>query len=154
MQVINPFLSYRRFQNQISCFLAGGMRDTSWYDKVLACLAKKDTQNLVIFNPYNADYNKFNEDQFLSQVVWEISYIELCDIFSVYFDKHTSQPTSMFELGMMIHTNKPCVISLHKDACNEKYLKLSSQVIGKKALMRSPEEHAEEIFNEYLKLKK
>ena len=80
--------------------MAGGMGNTDWHKEFLDCLKRHNLNYLVVYNPYNA--NIVNHD---AQVEWEFKYLSLYKgnfIFSIYFDKYSPQPISMYELGRML----------------------------------------------------
>lgn len=154
MKIISPFSTYKPTDNEISCFMAGGMSNTEWFKRFLLFITKKDLSNIVIINPYNP-VEEEDKITFCNQVFWEINYLKSCDIFSVYFDRFTTQSCSMFELGLMLQSGKPCIVSLHEDAINKSYLYASLDIMGYSHIIqiRTPEQHAEEVIKEYTKLK-
>ena len=168
MRVINAPQEYESFA-EITCFMAGGMGNTEWHERFMHQLQKYKTPDLVIYNPYNA-----NITSTFSQIQWEFKYLEACNIFSIYFDKYTDQPISMYELGCMLikaQTNEiqivhngnllgtlpqggiPCVISMHEEAPKKEEIKIQCGLRHQLAVVRTPEQHADAVYKQYLLLK-
>lgn len=168
MRVVYPNELYELRDTDITVFMAGGMGNTAWHDKFLGTLQSLDTNNLVVFNPYNAEI-----DSEYQQIIWEINRIKSCDIFSIYFDKYTQQPASMYELGYFIasqsenkldlyrndeliqtvkYGGKPYVISINPERDNNRDLIIRCGIEHFSSKERTLEEHAQTVYEEYRRL--
>lgn len=153
----------------VLCFMAGGCGDTKWREIFLDVLNQHILNHLVIFDPYND-----NITSTFSQIEWEYyhlnNFINRNFIFSVYFDKYTTQAISMFELGKALALCQPCfvkvetgatqtnvvqnygfpvVISMHEDSPVKQDLICQCGLMHKEAKVRTPEEHALEVIKVY-----
>ena len=102
MKVITAPEAYEKQKDDIFVFLAGGITNCSeWQDKVIKELEDcVDTDHLIIFNPRRKNFPIGDKTAAVYQIQWEYEAIELCDIFSMYFDEGDSdQPICMYELG-------------------------------------------------------
>lgn len=170
MKIIYPPTIYNPLETEVCCFMAGGMGNIDWQTEFLNYLKLFDFNHLVIFNPYNANITDHAE-----QVSWEFNCLSLYKntnfIFSIYFDKYSTQPVSMYELGRMLalkdskhlsvqldgvnicgatlNHDFPVVISIHEDApCKEDILK-QCQLVSATAKVRTPKEHAMQVVAKY-----
>ena len=169
MKIIQAPQQYEKRKNEIACFLAGGCTDTEWSQEVLSYLDKHNLNSLVIYNPYNSNI----ESQF-KQIEWEFNYLNnyINDyfIFSVYFDKYTDQPISMYELGrasvlckpqsvevvkrgslttttsVNLNYGFPMVVSVHPEAPKKQDIICQCGLAKVEVSQRTPEEHAKEIL--------
>lgn len=180
MKIINAPYDYDKKDNEICCFLAGGCSNIEWQTKVMNELDKHTLNNLVIYNPYNP-----NIESPFKQIEWEFNYLNnyINDhfIFSVYFDKYTDQPISMYELGrasvlcqeQCIHIGPwydrsfndrrticyywncgfPMVVSVHPEAPKKQDIICQCGLAKVEVSQRTPEEHAKEILFWYKHLK-
>lgn len=169
MKIITPPENYEPLETEIACFMAGGMGNTDWHKEFLNHLKTCGLKFLVVYNPYNP--NIVNHDE---QVEWEFKYLSFYKgnfIFSIYFDKYSPQPISMYELGRMLalkdskyltvqldrinicgatlNHNFPTVVSIHEDAPCKKYILKQCELINVKAEVRSPLQHAMEVVRKY-----
>lgn len=176
MKVIKAPERYDKQPNEIACFLAGGCTSVSWRLECLNELAKLDTYNiLVVYDPYNPKI-----ESHWKQVQWEFeylnSYINDKFVFSVYFDKYTDQPISLYELGrasvlcqpielfsassmeketkIVIHKGFPMVVSLHEDYPKYRDIRCQCGLTKITSDTRTPQEHAKEIYKQALELRK
>lgn len=165
MRIIKAPDEYTPNEKEIVCFLAGGMGNTEWQEKCLNLLKSYDLEHLVIYNPHNSNISFIKE-----QIMWEFKYLNLYNeydyIFSIYFDKYTKQPMSMYELGRMavlsksegvdIKTSKQSMIlpinrgfsfvcSVCKDAPLKEDILAQCELADVHAYIRTPEEHAKSI---------
>lgn len=156
----------------IICFMAGGMGNTEWHERFLKTLEDLRA-NMVIINPYNP-----NVESTFSQVAWEFyhlnNFLNKNFIFSIYFDQYTNQPVSMYELGRMLakadpcfikvetaaqqvsvvqNYGFPCVISMHENTPLKEDIKCQCGLVHQQAIMRTPEEHAHAVWRAYKDIK-
>lgn len=102
MTVITCPEKYIRDNNDIVCFLAGGITDCwDWQTEVINELKKyENTEHLIIFNPRRESFPINDPNASFEQIKWEFKWLESCDIFSMYFvDSPSVQPICMYELG-------------------------------------------------------
>lgn len=86
----------------VTCFLAGGITDCwNWQQAVIEELEKyNDVDYLVLFNPRRDNFPIDDSNAAQEQIEWEFKYLNMCNIFSMYFCNSTStQPICMYELG-------------------------------------------------------
>lgn len=111
MQVITFSDEYKPSPNDVLCFMGGGMGNTDWHDIFLGTLKAQNFRHLVVINPYNP-----NITSAFAQIQWEFEmlnkYIDKAFIFSMYFDKYTDQPISMYELGRASVLSKPQYVTV------------------------------------------
>lgn len=108
MKVITAVENYNKQENDIFCFLAGGITNCQeWQDRVIELLSDVDN-NLVVFNPRRKNFPINDPNASLEQIQWEFDKLEQCDIFSMYFDGPTKsdQPICFYELGRNIERMK------------------------------------------------
>ena len=174
MKIISALEEYKKSSNEIACFLAGGCTSLEWRTKVYEELDKTTLNSLVIFDPYNSNITDPEK-----QIEWEFNYLNKYKndffIFSVYFDKYTDQPISMYELGrasvlckeqavkvgpwndpFMNNTQCfhlawgfPMVVSVHPEAPKRKDIFTQCKLADIMALERTPEQHAQAIRHQY-----
>lgn len=173
MRVVQAPEVYDKSGFELACFLAGGCSSTDWSERVLKYLNKYTLNHLVVYNPYNPNI----ESQF-KQIEWEFNYLNnyINDhfIFSVYFDKYTDQPISMYELGRASVLSKPVsvsisctddpyrsrsdrfsyyvnhgfpiIVSVHPEAPKKQDIICQCGLAKVEVKERTPEEHAKEII--------
>jgi hypothetical protein len=108
MKVITAIEEYKRKNNDIFVFLAGGITNCQeWQNKIINILKNED-DNLIIFNPRRKYFPINDPTASFEQIKWEFNYLEQCDIFSMYFDgtKQSDQPICFYELGRNIERMK------------------------------------------------
>ncbi len=96
-------------------FLAGSIEmgvAEKWQEKVIAALSDKPIRFL---NPRREDWDSswkqdIHNDNFVEQVVWELSSLELAQIVIMYFDPNTKSPISLLELGLHAKEQKLVVL--------------------------------------------
>jgi len=101
-------------QGGFSIFLAGSIemgKAESWQNKIEKSL---ENENVNIFNPRRDEWDssweqKYENEQFRAQVMWELEALEQADIIAMYFDKLTQSPISLLELGLHAKTGKMIV---------------------------------------------
>lgn len=94
-----------------SIFLAGSIEmgtAFNWQTKVSNSLAD---QNIMILNPRRDDWDSswtqsIENDQFRTQVEWELAALERARIIVMYFDPNTKSPISLLELGLYASSGK------------------------------------------------
>ena len=102
MQVIVAVSEYTPQENDVLCFLGGGITNCwEWQNAVIEELGKYNIDNLVIFNPRRADFPIHDPNASNEQISWEFKWLEACDIFSMYFcqSEESNQPICLYELG-------------------------------------------------------
>ena len=101
MKVITAPEEYEREQDDVFCFLAGGItRCPNWQQEVINQLEKADLEHLVVFNPRRENFPINDPNAAKEQIEWEFKYLNEADIFSMYFCAGESdQPICMYELG-------------------------------------------------------
>ena len=164
MRIINALQEYSINSNEIFCFLAGGMGHTEWQTECLNELSKHNLKKLVILNPFNSNMQDIEK-----QIDWEFRYLNSNNpnfIFSVYFDKYTDQPISMYELGrasiacqniivdgIIIQNGFHTIVSIHPNANKKQELLCQCKLAKIQCAVRMPKEHAQEIMLKYNLLK-
>jgi len=173
MKLISCPEEYKLHPTEISCFMGGGMGNIAWQEAFINQLRKYDLPQLIIFNPYNPKIEDCRK-----QIDWEFRYLNSFKtnrhIFSMFFDKFTRQAVSMYELGRMtvlsqkiqaeiqirevcerfeISSGFPLVISVHKDSPVKDDVLIQCELAGIQAEIRTPEEHADKVAEEYFNLK-
>ena len=101
--------------NNFSIFLAGSIemgKAIDWQTKVEKGLA--DIPDLNIMNPRRDDWDSsweqtIENEQFRTQVEWELSKLEEASIVIVYFDPKTESPITLLELGKFSNPNTTIV---------------------------------------------
>ena len=91
-------------------FMAGGISKCwDWQDRcceLIQEIAKDNeinTDRLIIFNPRRLSFDVSDKNASDEQITWEYDYLNLCDIFSMYFCESDSvQPICLYELGHYI----------------------------------------------------
>ena len=108
MKVITAIEEYKRKNNVIFVFLAGGITNCQeWQNCVIEKLKNEDNK-LIVFNPRRKKFPINDPNASFEQIKWEFDYLEQCDIFSMYFDGPTQsdQPICFYELGRNIERMK------------------------------------------------
>lgn len=99
----------------VNVFLAGSIEmgvAEKWQEKVIAALSDKPIRFL---NPRREDWDSswkqdIDNDNFVEQVIWELSSLELAQIVIMYFDPNTKSPISLLELGLHAKEQKLVVL--------------------------------------------
>jgi hypothetical protein len=99
----------------VNVFLAGSIEmgvAEHWQKKVIDALSDKPIRFL---NPRRDDWDSswsqdINNDQFVEQVVWELTSLEMAQIVIMYFDPNTKSPISLLELGLHAKEQKLVVL--------------------------------------------
>lgn len=179
MRMVQAPEVYEKSNTEIACFLAGGCGNTEWSERCINKLNQYTLNHLVLYNPYNPNIKDPKE-----QIEWEFNYLNkyINDkfIFSIYFDKYTDQPISMYELGRasvlckeqvikigppndsmnnlstLHHLNWgfPMVVSLNEQAPKKMDIGIQLDLVHIPYCVRTPEEHAEAIVFKYGILRK
>lgn len=100
-------------------FLAGGITKCwDWQDRCceliqeIASIKEINTDKLILFNPRRLSFDTADKTASDEQITWEYDYLNLCDIFSMYFCESDSvQPICLYELGHYI----PGIVSQYSD---------------------------------------
>lgn len=102
IEAVNEEIALERNPNTIRVFLAGGItKCPDWQKEVISYLEEMpDTENLVIYNPRRSHFDVTDDSATTKQITWEFKYLEMMDIFSMYFaDSESPQPICFYELG-------------------------------------------------------
>jgi hypothetical protein len=92
-----------------SIFLAGTIdmgNSIDWQQHSIDTIESFDIEGeLTVYNPRRADWDsswkqEITDPQFNEQVSWELDMLEQADIIVLYFQKDSSSPISMLELGL------------------------------------------------------
>ena len=100
----------------LKVFLAGSIEmglAEDWQSRIAREFS--DMENLVLFNPRRDDWDSSWEQkesnlQFNSQVNWELSKLDECDIIFMYFSPGTKSPISLLELGLYAESGKDFIV--------------------------------------------
>ena len=110
MRVITAVEEYQIADNEVTCFLAGGITNCpDWQKETIENFKKYDAQypgeldKLVLFNPRRENFPIDDPNASTEQITWEFNALQQMDIFSMFFTGGTSdQPICMYELGRNI----------------------------------------------------
>lgn len=104
MEIITAPEKYVPAEQDVVCFLAGGITNCVWWQTAVIDQLKKFTANhLVICNPRRENFPIDSPGAADEQIAWEFDNLEMADIFSMYFSSGESdQPICMYELGRNI----------------------------------------------------
>ena len=99
----------------VNVFLAGSIEmgeAEKWQEKVIAALSDKPIRFL---NPRREDWDSswkqdIDNDNFVEQVIWELTCLEMAQIVIMYFDPNTKSPISLLELGLHAKEQKLVVL--------------------------------------------
>ena len=96
--ITSPDYSMGRFT---SVFLGGGITNCKdWQSEVIEKLID---ENMTIYNPRQKYFDASDSTIVYEQIEWEFYYLEMMDIFSMYFCAcESDQPICMYELGRNI----------------------------------------------------
>ena len=100
-------------ENEITCFLAGGITNCpDWQKDVIERLSKEqDLSDSVLFNPRRENFPIRDPNASDEQIKWEFDRLQIMDLFSMFFTSGESdQPICMYELGrnlMTMHVKFP-----------------------------------------------
>lgn len=101
----------------ITIFLAGSIemgKAVDWQSVVQKFFANDNTVK-YLFNPRRDDWDSswlqsIHDEQFNTQVNWEMDHIELADIVFFYFDPATKSPITLMELGYCLGRGMKVVV--------------------------------------------
>lgn len=108
--------------NLVNVFLAGSIEmgvAEEWQTRVGNKLAALEGVGQV-FNPRRTDWDSswvqsIENEQFNTQVNWEVDHIEASNIIYMYFDKDTKSPITLLELGYILGRQRTFdVHSMHR----------------------------------------
>jgi hypothetical protein len=102
-------------QEYVNVFLAGSIEmgvAEKWQEKIIAALSDKPIRFL---NPRRNDWDSswsqdIHNDDFVEQVIWELTSLEMAHIIIMYFDPNTKSPISLLELGLHAKEQKLVVL--------------------------------------------
>lgn len=95
----------RRGHLPLSIFLAGSIEMgncADWQQQVIEAI---DVPEIDIYNPRRRDWDAswqqdINDENFRTQVEWELDHLDSADIQAFYFDPATMAPITLMELGI------------------------------------------------------
>lgn len=169
MKIITAPEIYKN-NNNITCFLAGGITNCpNWQDEVIKNIKEYssnmgiDLKYLDIYNPRRVNFPIDNPSAAQEQIEWEFKYLEECNIFSMYFcNAPSDQPICMYELGRNIFKIKNeymgtwehrIIVSVEKGYKREQDVliqtKLATNNIIKPFSYATPVSHAMAIVDNY-----
>lgn len=176
MRIIKYPENYEYKTNEICCFLAGGCTDTQWREELYNYFNNVSCNHLVLIDPYNP--NIINKEE---QIKWEFNhlnnFLDKGFIFSIYFDKYTDQPISMYELGrasalckpqsieivkrgslttttsVNLNYGFPMIVSIHPEAPKRDEILIQCNLVNVLAIVRDYEQHAKAIRTQYNEIK-
>ena len=108
IRVITAPEAYKPQADDVKIFLAGGItKCPDWQQQVIDLIDKNAPDfvrdRIVLFNPRRKYFDIKKKAESKRQVEWEFKYLEMCDIFTMYFcDSESVQPICMYELGRYI----------------------------------------------------
>ena len=93
-----------------SIFLAGSIEMGNaelWQEKVIR---EMNDLPVVLMNPRRNDWNSswkqsIEDEQFTTQVSWELNNLDDADFIILYLDPNTKSPISLLELGLHVNDN-------------------------------------------------
>lgn len=90
--------------DEITVFLAGGISGCrDWQKETIEHLYRfvgRDDNQVVVYNPRQENFDINNPHAAADQITWEYQYLNLVDIFSMYFvGGDQIQPICLYELG-------------------------------------------------------
>jgi hypothetical protein len=99
----------------VNIFLAGSIelgQAEHWQKRVIDALSDKPIRFL---NPRRDDWDSswsqdIHNDQFVEQVIWELTSLEQSHLVIMYFDPNTKSPISLLELGLHAREQKLIVL--------------------------------------------
>ena len=99
----------------VNVFLAGSIEmgvAEHWQKRVIDALSDKPIRFL---NPRRDDWDSswsqdIHNDEFVEQVVWELTSLEQSHLIIMYFDPNTKSPISLLELGLHAKEQKLVVL--------------------------------------------
>lgn len=96
---------------KISVFLAGSIEMGKADDWQLEFINQFQSYNINILNPRRIDWDSswtqsIDNEQFRTQVEWELDCLAKADLILMYIQPNTLSPISMLELGLYANTNK------------------------------------------------
>lgn len=102
-------------QGHFTIFLAGSIemgKATDWQAEIIRRL---NTYDCAVLNPRRSDWDSSwvkasSNPNFATQVAWEMTGLEDCDLAVFYFEPGTMSPISLMELGWMSGMGKKCVV--------------------------------------------
>jgi hypothetical protein len=102
-------------QSGISIFLAGTIdmgNSTDWQQNAIDFLTEKiGDKNVTIFNPRRPQWDNswtqsIENEQFATQVNWELDALEQADFIVLFLEKNSKSPISLLELGLFADSKK------------------------------------------------
>jgi hypothetical protein len=99
----------------VNIFLAGSIelgQAEHWQKRVIDALSDKPIRFL---NPRRDDWDSswsqdIHNDQFVEQVIWELTSLEQSHLVIMYFDPNTKSPISLLEFGLHAREQKLIVL--------------------------------------------
>ena len=100
------------YEKTPTLFLAGGITGCPpWQEIVCEKLAEKDKDyNYILFNPRRKKWDMNDKDISERQILWEHKYLLRSDVVAFWFPKETLCPITLFELGLMLRSEKRVIV--------------------------------------------
>lgn len=162
MKIIQSPQEYLATDDEIPCFMAGGLQKCDWHAEFLEELQKYSCDKLVIYNPKREFFDMTDSSVEEEQITWEFKYLNAYlkgfYIFSMYFDHSTSpQPICFYELGRYMALLQDsgwnsAVISCHPEFSRKNDVIIQTRLATKskaKVLECSAAEHAQRVAVAY-----
>jgi len=108
IMAVNDFSGY---DGKIKIFLAGSIeknKPENWHHHIERLLSE---QQVVLLNPRRDDWDstwrqELSDEQFRTQVEWELEALEYADYIIIFFEKNAKSPISLLEFGLFAKTGK------------------------------------------------
>ena len=112
---IQPPNSLALLPNQKTIFLGGSIgveKPAEEWQRIL--INELKDMPYTFLNPRRYDWDSswrqsINDENFFTQVSWELEGLEIADIIVMYFDPNTTSPISLLELGLHAKSKKMIV---------------------------------------------
>lgn len=99
--------------DETSLFIAGGIRNCpNWQIDVIKGLTRTD---LVLLNPRREDFVDERHIHDPDQIAWERQHLIKATAIMFWFPHETLCPSTLFELGYWLHSDKPLFVGIHLD---------------------------------------
>jgi len=113
-------------ETETKLFLAGGITDCpDWQADFIREF--RNTNKLVISSPRRP--KKPESDKLEEQIVWEHRHLREADIVVFWFSEGSVNPITLYELGLMLTSDKVVVIGVHPDYTKKDDVIIQSRLI-------------------------
>lgn len=89
----------------------GGYANTKWREEFKNQIAR----DITVFDPYDEEYDSFNEEEKANHIAKELEHIEQSDIIAFYMCKHWNSLYSMMQLGEAIGQGKQIIACIEEE---------------------------------------